>query len=352
MPDDRKDPEQAPREPDDQPAPTVPSSPDADDTKQLERREFLRNLSTTTFAFVALGSFGGAPGGGGVIGGGAGPGAGGVAGGRVAKPGKPKPLCMDDDDEADNTDTDCIGHGVPTEEGEDRDSSCGDGEADESCSISSTEGGSGNDVDQNCGTATGGGNVDGDNACGDCDDDHDADGSCNQSVGGSTDSDEMCGHAHLPGGGIDEDQTCSATTADNGCGNHDTVYNEVNDPDQHCPDGVTPGTTQDSDQNCTGQVADATCAANPPAYASSPDEMCSSTEIDGACGNGGSAGYNPAYDEDASCGGAGLGEQSDQSCGSTVYTLEDEDENCSTADADEGCGGIPIIDPDNSGDPP
>jgi len=229
------------------------------------------------------------------------------------------------------------------------DASCSQTSADEGCHIKSAPGGSSNDEDQHCGA-----NGDPDNGCGDCDDNHDTDNHCGQPLGGGggNDRDELCGHPHYWPFGGDADDRCGkpvaggGTEVDEGCGQHDTIYHDWADPDDNCG-GTLPGGGTDVDSNCTDvQGGDQTCGEDPPGYASSPDESCSLTSQDEACGQGGSEGYNPAYDRDASCGGTGPGvtESQDQSCGSSAGNFDDPDQNCGKAlpggatDPDEDCG--------------
>jgi len=161
------------------------------------------------------------------------------------------------------------------------------GSPDENCNMTQqsgpTSGGAGHDKDQHCGV---GGSAD--NCCGDCDDDHDVDGHCGQALpaGGGTDPEELCGHQHYIG--VSEDQVCSATVADQGCGNHNGGYGTFgssDDPDQHCVGGNT-------DQHCSASTTDDTCGSHTNPSTTSPDEGCGVADRDEACGH---------YDRDQSC---------------------------------------------------
>lgn len=276
------------------------NAPRDDEQRQLpERRSVIKKIGGTVFTFSVIGVFG--------AGSGAQQANQEVRGGTIAH-------CLHDDE----------GSGCAQE-----DQSCGGGQEDQSCELvpgASSETAQ-HSPDENCGSG------DQDNACGDCNDDHDTDQNCG--TGSGQDTDELCGHAHYATGA--EDQACSATNADAGCGDHNTTYNvdTFNDTDEHCDQNLTPGTTADSDQNCAGQVADATCGVHTPAYSTSPDEMCSSTEYDGACGPGGSLNSDPAYDRDESCNGSAAAGSVDESCGAGGWL-----------DGDEACS--PPTDPDNN----
>lgn len=157
-----------------------------------------------------------------------------------------------------------------------------------------------------------------DNSCGDCDDKHDADQHCGGTLpNGQTDADEMCGHQSNIGG--DQDGTCSATTADSGCGTHNHVYGPLpfEDPDQHCV-----GTN--TDQNCSKMASDATCNSKTHPSTTSPDENCGTItgdkyDRDEACSH---------YDPDAACG--FNAQDNDQACG-TYGIFTDKDQHCPTA---------------------
>lgn len=248
---------------------------------------------------------------------------------------------------------------VPTSVDDDRDESCSvAGAPDQGCAINSTSpGNTGRDEDQNC---SNGAPQDQDNSCGDCDDNHDPSGdqTCGANRGASTERDELCGHAHFQGGGGDQDGNCGAQQGagqdfarDEGCGVHDGTYNTGwDDPDGTCGSVLHPGADPEPDRNCSELETDATCGSSQPAYSSDPDEKCSATDWDAACGQGGTDGYNGAYDEDESCGHyvvgtlgvdeacgtvvMGLIWESDANCGNLVRGIVDEDENCKIVTAD------------------
>lgn len=238
---------------------------------------------------------------------------------------------------------------------------CGNGVSDANCNVSSavdancgqtasagfnTGGANGKDADENCSASSPydidsncqrtqlpnpGGDPDAscsatnpsrDQSCGDCDDDHDPDGDqhCGASLpGGGSDSDELCGHQHVVQG--TEDQACSTSVRDSGCGTHSAAYGMLGlvgwtDPDQSC------GKTQ-ADQNCsTSPNGDATCNSSASASTTSPDEGCSQTQIDNACSH---------YDADESC---GFQDTDDQACGKYTYG-SDSDGYCPTASQDQ-----------------
>lgn len=189
----------------------------------------------------------------------------------------------------------------------DVDESCQAVNTDENCQIQQVPKPQ-HDADQHC-TATGG---DADASCGDCDDTHESDEHCGKPLaGGATDPDDMCGHQHWVT--HHEDQVCSATQADVGCGIHTTVYGGTDtDPDQHC-------TGTNADMNCTGKASDANCTPYPNPSTTTPDEGCNTTgDVDSACGH---------YDADESCGGAAT----DEACGlhfGVIGSNTDTDENC------------------------
>lgn len=287
--------------------PTPAPSPRSDETDRpgTSRRQVIATtVGAVAFSFWVVGAFGGSPDAQTQIGG-----------------GNIRPACLNEDDGGcSGPDGDCDAS-QPVES--DRDESCGEGdpgEKDEACQLvpSSNSANSSADTDENCGN-----NNDRDQACGDCNDSHDEDQNCGGTYGaGVHDKDEDCGHAHYASG--DNDGSCSATSTDEGCGDHNTNYNvdTFNDTDEHCASGVTPGTTPDSDQNCSSQSADATCNAHSPDYSTSPDESCSSTDTDNACGAGGSVNHDASYDRDESCGNS----NADESCGAGGWL--DGDENC------------------------
>jgi hypothetical protein len=126
--------------------------------------------------------------------------------------------------------------------GTDQDEACTPSvsDSDNNCSIAQVPVG-GVDEDQSCNT----GGSDTDQSCGDCDDNHNSDEHCGQTITGSTaDPDDLCGHQHWWGGS--QDQACSATVNDVGCGTHKTEYGgQWNDPDQSCT------STNPIDMNCS-----------------------------------------------------------------------------------------------------
>ncbi len=202
----------------------------------------------------------------------------------------------------------------------DVDEACASNSIDDNCSIGQNPT-AGHDVDQSCTASFG----DGDNSCGDCNDNHENDENC----GVGTDPDDLCGHQHLYGF-LTEDAACSATVPDVGCGDHDTSYSPiglpVNDPDQHCV-----GTN--TDMNCSAAMTDENCnaAANP--STTSPDENCSDIDYDEACN---------MYDQDQSCG-SPFEDPTDEACGITVVPGVGE-----WPDTDGHC--VPPGDPDNTDD--
>lgn len=226
-----------------------------------------------------------------------------------------------------------------------------------------------------------------DQACGDCDDNHDTDQNCANTVGPIRDRDELCGHQHfnIPfTDTYDDDNRCARLAPgftdrympDEGCGIHRSAYNDSSVD----PDGAVGLTMVDGsvhvDQNCASQANDATCGQNPPAYGSSPDENCkrgpydpdqgcgsggsgtqgtNNYDIDEACGKAGQGG-TPPYDKDEGCGGGasaggGLvgGWDTDNAC--QVGPPYDKDENCGAKDwdVDQACNKNPATwDTDNS----
>lgn len=270
------------------------------------RRDFLRKAGGALFGFVFLSAYGGA------------------AGPANQVPPPPVQTCV------------LSPH--------DPDENCGQSsEADEACfTTPSATPGAPRDEDENCGAAVGG-SRDVDNACGDCDDNHDTDESCGTSVGDAKDSDQLCGHPHFVGGA--EDQRCAkavpgssgSTYADQGCGVHDPVYSPgFADKDQNCGLTLESGAT-DIDSNCSKRDADVACGTAPPAYASDPDEKCSASDKDEGCGQSGTPGYGTYTDKDESCGVFGA-DAKDEGCGGTAGLSFDPDENCSLTDVDESCG--------------
>jgi len=167
------------------------------------------------------------------------------------------------------------------------------------------------DEDQSC-TQMSGPSLNEDQGCGDCNDNHDKDNNCGESLGGSTvDSDQMCGHAHTSPWGGDADNNCKVSgNPDSGCGSHNgPVGNDWTDPDQGCQSNPEPPPA-DTDLNCTGEASDSKCEPGA-GNTSIPDEHCSGTE--------------GSYDRDQAC-----------------EEFFDEDEVCSAegnTDVDEGCGG-------------
>lgn len=211
------------------------------------------------------------------------------------------------------------------------------------------------DEDNTCAQIFEGLYLDVDNACGDCDDNHDTDQSCGKAliVGQpARDRDELCGHPHYFGG--NEDQRCgksaSATPginySDEGCGTHNPVYTfpgAWTDPDSNKGNLQENGTV-DPDNDCSSGSADQNCNVQHPAYSTDPDEKCSSTDVDQACGVQNSGpGTNPVYDQDESCGSG----NADEACGGNAVPFHDFDQNCSATDSDEGCRSMEA-DPDQS----
>ena len=205
-------------------------------------------------------------------------------------------------------------------------------DADENCSASATDNNCqtdhkhpyGLDPDESC-TSSG---TEQDESCGDCDDNHkgcpfeQSDQHCGKPLGGDIDPDSNCGHQHLypklaPSS---EDQVCSLSYSDVGCGVHKTKYGGTwEDDDQSCD----PAT--DSDANCTPPQRgpaeiDGSCDQKANPSTTSPDESCSivgTPATDEACGH---------YDADENCGEKG---DEDQHCGwieiaGTKYTEPDE----------------------------
>jgi hypothetical protein len=206
--------------------------------------------------------------------------------------------------------------------GTDQDEACtpSSSDSDSNCSIAQVPVG-GVDEDQSCNT----GGSDTDQSCGDCDDNHNTDEHCGQTTTGTTvDSDDLCGHQHWLGGS--QDQACSATVNDVGCGTHKTEYGgQWNDPDQNCT------STNPIDMNCSSAVMDSNCgeASNP--STTSPDENCNnSSDHDEACSR---------YDKDQSC---GMNYSKDEACGTTTIKWVSD-----PVDADENCGKI-ATDPDSA----
>lgn len=205
---------------------------------------------------------------------------------------------------------------------------CGNGNSDSACSATLNDGncfikqlpGSAKDPDQNCSATS----VDRDQSCGDCDDHHESDEHCSSSLkGGGADPDEMCGHAHVFG--LDEDNNCSKSVPDVGCGVHNTSYAWTpNDPDQHCPapapDNLDCTNAQGVDTNCNAKTFPST---------TSPDEKCGTsvgnvTDWDSACS---------LYDADESC---GANNTEDEACGTFPGPIEnDPDGYCPTAAQDD-----------------
>jgi hypothetical protein len=213
------------------------------------------------------------------------------------------------------------GNGNPNGPNFDHDAKCGNGQwaaggpnhdEDESCFLTphSSPDKSLHSKDEGCSHGTIA-DADVDQACGDCDDQHDTDESCGKYFGDDgtpVEPDENCGHPHATGGdtwGIDEDGACNKPAvkggtdheADQGCGSHSPEYawpTPVNDKDQSCP---ALGGMGDSDANCSlpeGTTApagpqDNTCGTRNPRYTTSRDEGCQH-------------GLNsPRYDEDQAC---------------------------------------------------
>jgi hypothetical protein len=220
--------------------------------------------------------------------------------------------------------------GVPQDHS-DTDESCSSssGWSDENCYIVLEEGA--HDEDENCTAA----NNHTDNACGDCNDNHDSDEHC--AVGGTSDSDQMCGHQHYNQYPMDTDDNCAndTTVTDVGCGYHDNGFgggSPVTDADDNCYE-----TLEQPDQNCTNQAHDAYCETQQ--YTTSPDESCNvSTQnsTDEAC--------MQEFDSDEHC---NSGTDSDEHC-YDGWVGHDSDEHCGVGgDTDEACSVVPW-DTDNS----
>lgn len=267
------------------------------------RRDFLRKATTVLFGAVFLSTYGGAA-------------------GFSVKPGSEETCVLSPHDPDEN---------------------CGQSsDSDEACfTTPSSQPGAPRDKDENCGAATGDSH-DPDNACGDCDDNHDTDESCGKVVGGTLDADQLCGHPHFVGGATD--QRCaksvpgsdSGAFADQGCGVHDPVYSPgFTDEDESCGLTLESG-ANDIDSNCSTQGADETCGTAPPAYASDPDEKCSSLDKDQGCGQRGTPGYGTYTDIDQSCHSYEI-DPKDEGCGGAAGLSFDPDENCSLSDVDESC---------------
>jgi hypothetical protein len=203
----------------------------------------------------------------------------------------------------------------------DQDQSCTTTSQDENCHITTAQD---HDKDQNC-TAT---NNHADAACGDPDPAHDTDEHCGkQGPGQPVDTDQLCGHQHFVG--IDNDDNCSATVQDVGCGKHKAVYNPIaaNDDDQYCVNG-------NPDANCSAQASDAACSQPPQTWSTAPDEKCGAGDTDEACG---------IYDSDEACGTAANGSDPDAACNVQAGLLVDVDDNCKkvATDIDESCTSKP-----------
>lgn len=204
----------------------------------------------------------------------------------------------------------------------DHDAGCGNGNTDEGCSSTESDenchtngpGGGEGDEDQSCGE------LGADEGCGDCNDAHDTDDNCGEPLGGGTDPDAMCGHAHFWPKPPDKDNCCqNPGDNDQGCGTHNgPIGNDGNDPDQGCQTDPGPPPI-DTDRNCTGEESDEYCNTNGQ-NTSTPDEHCQ---------------QSPSYDEDQEC------EQ-----------WFDEDEACghSDTDQDQGCGGLDTSSETNQSD--
>ncbi len=160
--------------------------------------------------------------------------------------------------------------------------------------------------------------TDPDQSCGDCDDIHDSDQHCSKPLpNGSADPDELCGHQH--NATSNEDDNCSATVSDAGCGTHKTKYNvpgTSNDTDEHC-------VGQNTDMNCSNSTEDATCNTKTFPSTTSPDENCragteGTQDKDEACSH---------YDQDESCNVL----HTDEACGEYNKIFNDTDDHCSPA---------------------
>lgn len=224
--------------------------------------------------------------------------------------------------------------GVPTSgpKGNDTDEHCGeylasgDVDPDDNCSISLMPKPA-SDPDGSCELIEGAK----DNSCGDCDDHHDTDDNCGETLSnGKIDEDELCGHQHAVGG--TEDEVCMQKLGkDSGCGVHKAAYSifAFNDPDQSCG---TQFSTVDMNCSAKSKATDETCTETPIAMpaTTSPDEKCSLTDHDGQCSR---------YDQDESCSKT----SKDESCGIVKLTggiAHDPDEFCGSGNGekDESCG--------------
>lgn len=219
----------------------------------------------------------------------------------------------------------------------DPDAGCGGGNEDEGCSASNEDqnchtkdpGEGEGDEDQSCGS------LGADEGCGDCNDAHDDDDNCGEPLGGGTDPDAMCGHAHASG--IDTDDNCqNVDDNDQGCGIHTGPWGTEEDDDEGCNPGPP-----DTDQNCDEEDSDDNCNTNGP-NTSTPDEHCGTApeDHDSAC--------EQYFDIDESCT-AYSGNDMDESCGgkdTSAYPIivSDEDQNCGhdfgggVFDHDDRCG--------------
>ncbi|QDV52351.1 hypothetical protein [Gimesia fumaroli] len=201
--------------------------------------------------------------------------------------------------------------------GMDHDEACSATDNDGNCQMSQLPN-AGNEVDENCSATS----IDADQNCGDCDDHHQTDEHCSKGLAtGGTDPDEMCGHQHNIG--LAEDQNCSATVTDVGCGVHTTSYGGTDrDTDQHCVGG-------NADMNCASSAGvDSNCNASTFPSNTSPDERCgtvagATTDYDAACSH---------YDADESCSST----STDESCGTFPGPFNDNtDEHCPSPSQDQ-----------------
>ncbi len=210
-----------------------------------------------------------------------------------------------------DTDQNCGKSGPGGPAGTDADQSCSSTSNDLNCQVNQVPAAS-KDSDANCSATS----ADADQGCGDCDDNHQwgGDQHCGKTLpAGGMDPDGLCGHQHGASGGITTDQACSATVADAGCGTHTTIYGGTdNDVDEHCVGGAT-------DMHCTAAMGtDANCDAATNPSTTSPDELCSATDVDQACGH---------YDADESC----AATVTDEACGQHFGVFSpniDTDQNC------------------------
>ena len=221
-------------------------------------------------------------------------------------------------------DAGCTKGDPPGEGNYNKDEGCSASEPDESCHTKGPGLGKG-DEDGSCGA------LGADEGCGDCNDEHDKDDNCGEPLGGGTDPDAMCGHAHTSG--IDTDDNCkTAGDNDQGCGTHTGPWGTEEDDDEGC----SPGPPHNSpDKNCS--EIDPTSTDTDDCCVPSSKDMPNTTTPDEHCQTGGTG---KPYDEDNAC-----------------SQWFDIDEACghSDTDQDQGCGGydtsVPLVhksDPDQN----